>query len=86
MKTVTNTLIKSLSLIIGAIVISACSTTSTTSTDNNTTQCEEPRPQMCTMEYMPVCATLADGSNKTFASGCSACGDSEVKSYTDNEC
>jgi hypothetical protein len=26
------------------------------------TVCEEPRPQVCTMDYRPVCGTLAEGS------------------------
>ena len=27
------------------------------------TECTEPRPQLCTQEYMPVCATHQDGSS-----------------------
>lgn len=51
-----------------------------------TTQCTDPRPQICTMEYLPVCASLADGSQTTYASGCSACADAAVVSHVPGEC
>jgi hypothetical protein len=50
------------------------------------TICEEPRPQICTMEYLPVCANLRDGSVNTYASGCSACSDLRVVSWVEGEC
>ncbi|MCP4767606.1 MAG: hypothetical protein GY875_15195 [Gammaproteobacteria bacterium] len=50
------------------------------------TVCEEPRPQVCTMDYRPVCGTLADGSVKTYANGCGACGDAKVNSWVEGEC
>ena len=52
----------------------------------NATQCEEPRPQVCTADYRPVCANLKDGSSKTYSNGCSACGDAEVVSWVENAC
>ena len=48
--------------------------------------CEEPRPQICTREYDPVCATLKDGSIKTGSTGCTACSDSQVKGYVMGAC
>lgn len=48
--------------------------------------CPEPRPQMCTMDYRPVCAELKDGSFKTFANGCTSCTDLEVVGYRAGEC
>lgn len=50
------------------------------------TECTDPRPQICTMEYLPVCASLNDGSQRTYASGCSACADPEVQRYVAEEC
>ena len=50
------------------------------------TQCVEPRPQMCTMDYRPACATLNDGAERTYANGCSACSDVEVKSWIEGDC
>lgn len=48
--------------------------------------CEEPRPQICTREYDPVCATLKDGSTRTGATGCTSCSDSEVLGYKMGAC
>lgn len=48
--------------------------------------CKNPRPQMCTQIYMPVCALLKDGEYKTYASDCTACSDEEVISYTADAC
>ena len=35
--------------------------------------CPEERPQVCTMEYAPVCALLDNGRRQEFASACNAC-------------
>ena len=48
--------------------------------------CEEPRPQICTREYNPVCATLKDGSTKTGSTGCTSCSDPEVVGYKMGAC
>lgn len=50
------------------------------------TLCKEPRPQVCTMEYVSVCARIEGGSAKTYSSGCSACADAVVKSYKSKAC
>jgi len=50
------------------------------------TVCTEPRPQICTMEYVPVCASLKGGATKTMSSGCSACSKADVVSYQSGEC
>jgi hypothetical protein len=50
------------------------------------TVCEDPRPQMCTMDYRPVCGTLNDGSSKTYANSCGACADAAVTSWVENAC
>ena len=54
--------------------------------DRQATQCTEPRPEACTLEYLPVCARLADGSQATYASACSACADVAVVSYVPEQC
>lgn len=48
--------------------------------------CEEPRPQICTHEYDPVCAKLQDGSIKTSSTGCTSCSDPEVIGYKMGAC
>ena len=46
--------------------------------------CTDPRPQVCTMQYDPVCGRIGEGDKaewKTYASDCSACGDPQVSAY-----
>jgi hypothetical protein len=61
------------------------------------TPCTIPRPQICTMEYMPVCAsrdtgircvtTPCDSTEQVeYSNACSACGDPEVTGYVQGGC
>jgi len=54
--------------------------------ENKQTVCTDPRPQVCTRDYRPVCAQLEDTSFKTYSNGCTACSDSRVKSYEEGPC
>ena len=73
-----------------ALVTGGCASSHETTGDRDATStmtaCTEPRPQICTREYRPVCATLADGSTKTYATGCTACSDPKVSGYRDLAC
>ena len=51
-----------------------------------TISCPEPRPEICTQDYRPVCAQMQDGSVKTYSNGCGACSDPAVVGYSDGEC
>ncbi len=48
--------------------------------------CKDPRPEVCTMEYVPVCGILSDKSEKTYASACTACSHEEVSGYRKDAC
>ena len=48
--------------------------------------CPEERPEMCTMQYDPVCAELSDGSRKSYSTDCTACADKNVVGYKSGEC
>jgi len=61
--------------------LAACSTNSAEQLPENITACPDERPQICTMIYAPVCALKDDGSRKTFASDCVACGDNTVVGF-----
>lgn len=84
------------------LLIIACTTQITDKTGKATnlesvTICKNPRSPMCTREYNPVCATKDTGVRcvttpcpstelKTYASGCTACADEKVISYTPGKC
>jgi hypothetical protein len=70
---------------------------STPADESKPSICTEPRPQMCTMDYRPVCATRDTGvrcikapcpssEQKTYSNGCSACSDATVSEYVEGEC
>ena len=48
--------------------------------------CQDPRPEICTMHYDPVCGALEGGSKKTYSNACAACSDRAVTGYTENPC
>jgi hypothetical protein len=48
--------------------------------------CTEPRPLVCTMEFLPTCAVLSAGGLKEFASPCTACADTAASSYVIGAC
>ncbi|MFT4823087.1 MAG: hypothetical protein ACI9DH_000643 [Halioglobus sp.] len=48
--------------------------------------CNAPRPQVCTMEYSPVCAASLSGGAKDYSSGCNACADDAVASFVPGIC
>jgi hypothetical protein len=85
--------LRSLSLLSLGILTAGCATTSEEENEINNEPgaldlilCEEPRPQICTREYDPVCATLKDGSSITAATGCTSCSDPEVIGYKKGAC
>ncbi len=84
-----------LSLVSLGILTVGCATSSVEKNDLNDINepgaldvilCEEPRPQICTREYNPVCATLKNGSTKTGSTGCTSCSDHEVVGYKMGAC
>ncbi len=48
--------------------------------------CEEPRPQLCTMQYDPVCGLTGNNQYKTFSNACSACSDASVSGHSPGAC
>ena len=76
----------------------ALTTPVVTSPETSTqTQCTSPRPQMCTRDYRPVCATRDTGVRcvttpcpstemVTKSNACTACADEKVFGYTEGAC
>ena len=67
-----------------AVLAAGCATTP--KEPSAATACVDPRPEICTMEYLPVCGVLADGSTSTYANACSACGVVEVQRHSEGAC
>lgn len=70
----------------GCATLNAASTPPITADNSTAVMCSEPRPRVCTMEYMPVCAQLIDGGEQAFASKCNACADISVAAYIPQPC
>ena len=67
---------------------SGCATTTAEPEPEATTLnfCPEPRPEMCTQDYRPVCAQLSDGTWQEYSNGCNACSDENAVSYKEGKC
>ena len=74
------------SLQLGGCADTMAQQTEGTEVSSKVIECTDPRPQICTMMYDPVCATLKSGAKRTYASGCTACADAKVVSYQPKEC
>lgn len=76
-----------MSIAAAALLAAGCASKAPTSVDSMAEQvCEEPRPQVCTMDYRPVCARLDDGTQQTYSNGCGACADARVVAWRDQAC
>ena len=85
-------------LILLCVLVSAClAQENQAKSGKKQTLCTEPRPQMCTMEYNPVCAVRDTGircvttpcpssERKTYSNACSACGDKKVTGFQPGAC
>lgn len=79
------------------LLASACATQNAGQMPADAVRCTEPRPQICTMDYTPVCATRVDAIRcvttpcpstemATYANGCGACADATVTYYQPGAC
>lgn len=77
-------------VVVTSFFITACSPDATNSkgapVEAELTACTDPRPQICTADYNPVCGSLGGDSHKTFSNGCSACSDAAVSGHRPGAC
>jgi hypothetical protein len=88
-------------LVASLVLLSACSYEQLTPPrplpDTAAIQCMDPRPQICTQDYRPVCAIRDTGVRcatepcestelRTYSNACSACSDSQVLSHVEGAC
>ncbi|MGQ9425700.1 hypothetical protein ACXYTJ_08535 [Gilvimarinus sp. F26214L] len=69
-----------------ALVLAGCQATAPGGSASRAFQaCEEPRPEFCTYQYDPVCATKQEPNGETewivYGNACTACADPEVVGY-----
>lgn len=85
-------MIGKISIVLTVLLVSACTVESV-----KPIECKNPRPEMCAMNYDPVCATVDEGIRcvttpcdtttiKTYGNSCSACSDPMVISYQYGAC
>lgn len=55
-------------------------------TQSVTTQCQDPRPELCMQVYQPVCGLGATGEWQTYSNDCTACSDVLVVGFKNGEC
>ena len=76
--------------LLASFIATACAQTSvveeTVSSRPVLVACEEPRPQLCTMQFDPVCGLTADNQYKTYSNACSACSDASVSGHSPGAC
>ena len=80
-------------LMMGSVLMACQSSTKVDKPVKNTfVQCKSPRPEICTEQYLPVCANKDTGircvkapcpseEKVTYPNACSACADSKVYGY-----
>ena len=52
-------------------------------------QCVDPRPQLCTQDYRPVCGVRDAGASTertTYGNACTACSNADVLGYSEGMC
>ena len=73
-------------ILISCTNIGCVASSNNISKDNSYILCEDPRPELCTLEYVPVCGKLIDDSLKTYGNRCEACADKKVIGYKPEPC
>ena len=91
--------IASMALAIASLALSlaACAPAGSADGEPAVTRCQEPRPELCTMDYRPVCGYRTpdascvdpdcDGATwKTYSNACGACSDRAVHGFRPGAC
>ncbi len=81
---------KFVSIVAGSFVVVACTPVppagEAVSLAPALTTCEDPRPQVCTLQFQPVCGFSSADEFKTYSNACSACSDEIVTGHRPGAC
>ena len=78
---------KALQVTVCLFVVSVAIASCRSQAPRDMTACDEPRPQVCTHDYRPVCGYLpGDGGWKTYGNSCTACSDPAVAGWRSGPC
>ena len=86
MKTFNRVILVSISLVLLAALTGCDGGGSSGGSGATLTLCSDPRPEICTLDWTPVCGATSNGSTKTYANACNACANKEVVGYVLGEC
>jgi len=75
---------QSITIMTLCLLLSACQ--STAIKQDLQTNCPDLRPQMCTMDFKPVCGVFSEGTTKTFSNACTACSDKNILGFQEGKC
>lgn len=77
-------------VVISGVLTTACvpepSAGEAASAGPDLTVCEDPRAQVCTLQYDPVCGYLGGDNFKTYSNACAACADGAVSEHRPGAC
>lgn len=83
-------LLNFVAIVAGSFVVVACTPLppagEAVSSAPELTTCEDPRPQVCTLQYQPVCGFSSADEFKTYSNACSACSDEIVTGHRPGAC
>jgi len=69
------------------LLLTSCATPTGGEIPANAVQCTNPRPQVCTMDYTPVCASRTETAEMaSYANACTACADVTVSYHQLGAC
>jgi len=69
------------------LILTGCAAQPPAIEDTGLSVCPDPRPQICTMDYNPVCARFkSDAPDATYSNACGACSDPRVQAHSPGSC
>lgn len=68
------------------LLLAGCALSADPPLPSDAVACVAPRPEICTMQYLPVCGWRESGARRTYSNACSACADVEIAAHRPGAC